>query len=153
MKANSCTLSPSFPLCFSGLKISVKVLSLSFQAGLVGGWLFLLFMLLHIYIFWLNILQAWLLVLCIVHRILSPFCILSDLDLFLVLEPFYGTICLYNRDRREKLSEDFYFHMLPTESQDVRESFSHSFSVVIDTISQMFSMGAMTNLYLLPLSG
>ncbi|GLT38463.1 hypothetical protein SLA2020_127110 [Shorea laevis] len=43
----------------SGLKISVKVLSLSFQAGIV--------------------------------------------------EPFYGKICLYNRERREKLSEDFYF--------------------------------------------
>ncbi|KAM0848125.1 hypothetical protein ACQ4PT_054594 [Festuca glaucescens] len=52
----------------SGLKITVKVLSLSFQAGLV--------------------------------------------------EPFSGTICLYNRDRREKLSEDFYFHILPKEMQD-----------------------------------
>ncbi|ONL97599.1 Guanine nucleotide exchange factor SPIKE 1 [Zea mays] len=51
----------------SGLKITVKVLSLSFQAGLV--------------------------------------------------EPFSGTICLYNRDRRERLSEDFYFHMLPTDMQ------------------------------------
>ncbi|CAA6654525.1 unnamed protein product [Spirodela intermedia] len=48
----------------TGLKISVKVVSLSFQAGLA--------------------------------------------------EPFHGTICLYNRDRREKLSEDFYFHVLPT---------------------------------------
>lgn len=53
-----------------GLKISVKVLSLSFQAGLV--------------------------------------------------EPFYGTICLYNRERREKLSEDFFFHILPAEMQDVQ---------------------------------
>ena len=35
-------------------------------------------------------------------------------------EPFSGTICLYNKDRREKLSEDFYFHILPTEMQDVR---------------------------------
>ncbi|PIA57582.1 hypothetical protein AQUCO_00600356v1 [Aquilegia coerulea] len=52
----------------SGLKISVKVLSLMFQAGLV--------------------------------------------------EPFYGTICLYNRERREKLSEDFYFRVLPSEMQD-----------------------------------
>jgi hypothetical protein len=26
---------------------------------------------------------------------------------------------LYNRDRREKLSEDFYFHILPTDMQDV----------------------------------
>ncbi|CAN4081531.1 unnamed protein product [Withania somnifera] len=51
----------------SGLKIAVKVLSLSFQAGLV--------------------------------------------------EPFCGTICLYNRERREKLSEDFIFHVLPTEMQ------------------------------------
>ncbi|XP_015631338.1 guanine nucleotide exchange factor SPIKE 1 [Oryza sativa Japonica Group] len=56
----------------SGLKITVKVLSLSFQAGLV--------------------------------------------------EPFSGTICLYNRDRREKLSEDFYFHILPTEMQDAQIS-------------------------------
>ncbi|KAI6674336.1 hypothetical protein NL676_002242 [Syzygium grande] len=56
----------------SGLKISVKVLSLSFQAGLV--------------------------------------------------EPFHGTICLYNRERREKLSEDFYFRALPTETQDSKMS-------------------------------
>ncbi|KAF5477312.1 hypothetical protein F2P56_003961 [Juglans regia] len=55
-----------------GLKISVKVQSLSFQAGLV--------------------------------------------------EPFHGTICLYNRERREKLSEDFHFHVLPTEIQDVNAS-------------------------------
>ncbi|XP_021802256.1 guanine nucleotide exchange factor SPIKE 1 isoform X2 [Prunus avium] len=52
-----------------GLKISVKVLSLSFQAGLA--------------------------------------------------EPFYGTICLYNRERREKLSEDFYFRHAPTEKKDI----------------------------------
>ncbi|CAN6545610.1 unnamed protein product [Malus baccata var. baccata] len=52
-----------------GLKISVKVLSLSFQAGLA--------------------------------------------------EPFYGTMCLYNRERREKLSEDFYFRHAPTERQDI----------------------------------
>lgn len=52
----------------SGLKITVKVLSLSFQAGLV--------------------------------------------------EPFHGTICLYNRERREKMSEDFYFNVLPTEVLD-----------------------------------
>ncbi|KAK7257002.1 hypothetical protein RIF29_30661 [Crotalaria pallida] len=53
-----------------GMKISVKVQSLQFQAGLA--------------------------------------------------EPFYGTICLYNRERREKLSEDFYFHVLPTEMQDAK---------------------------------
>ncbi|PKA58555.1 hypothetical protein AXF42_Ash008842 [Apostasia shenzhenica] len=53
---------------YSGLKISMKVLSLSFLAGLT--------------------------------------------------EPFYGTICLYNRERREKLSEDFYFHVIPTEMQE-----------------------------------
>ncbi|XP_074303498.1 guanine nucleotide exchange factor SPIKE 1 isoform X2 [Silene latifolia] len=52
----------------SGLKISVKVLSLSFQAGLV--------------------------------------------------EPFYGTICLYNRERRDKLSEDFIFQVTPTELEN-----------------------------------
>ncbi|KQJ85009.1 guanine nucleotide exchange factor SPIKE 1 isoform X1 [Brachypodium distachyon] len=56
----------------SGLKITVKVLSLSLEAGLV--------------------------------------------------EPFGGTICLYNRDRREKLSEDFYFRILPTEMQDAHIS-------------------------------
>ncbi|XP_011659040.1 guanine nucleotide exchange factor SPIKE 1 isoform X1 [Cucumis sativus] len=56
-----------------GLKISVKVLSLSLQAGLV--------------------------------------------------EPFYGTICLYNRERREKLSEDFHFRIAPKEMQDPKISF------------------------------
>ncbi|OAY76191.1 guanine nucleotide exchange factor SPIKE 1 [Ananas comosus] len=56
----------------SGLKITVKVLSLSFQAGLI--------------------------------------------------EPFYGTICLYSRERREKLSEDFYFRVLPSEMQDANIS-------------------------------
>eukprot|EP00252_Welwitschia_mirabilis_P019875 TRINITY_DN4713_c0_g1_i1.p1 TRINITY_DN4713_c0_g1~~TRINITY_DN4713_c0_g1_i1.p1 ORF type:complete len:1841 (+),score=338.97 TRINITY_DN4713_c0_g1_i1:465-5987(+) len=55
-------------LCGSALKISVKVLSLTFQAGFV--------------------------------------------------EPFYGTICLYHRERREKLSEDFYFEFLPNEMQE-----------------------------------
>ncbi|KAH1210267.1 Guanine nucleotide exchange factor SPIKE 1 [Glycine max] len=53
-----------------GMKISVKVQSLQFQAGLA--------------------------------------------------EPFYGTMCLYNRERREKLSEDFYFHVLPTEMQNAK---------------------------------
>ncbi|XP_011000673.1 PREDICTED: dedicator of cytokinesis protein 7 isoform X1 [Populus euphratica] len=56
----------------SGLKISVKVLSLSFQAGLA--------------------------------------------------EPFYGTICTYNKERREKLSEDFYFSVVPTDTQDAKIS-------------------------------
>ncbi|XP_019059153.1 PREDICTED: guanine nucleotide exchange factor SPIKE 1 isoform X2 [Tarenaya hassleriana] len=56
----------------SGLKISVRVLSLSFQAGLV--------------------------------------------------EPFYGSLSLYNQERKEKLSEDFYFHKLPTEMQDANTS-------------------------------
>ncbi|XP_061357893.1 guanine nucleotide exchange factor SPIKE 1 isoform X1 [Gastrolobium bilobum] len=37
-----------------------------------------------------------------------------------LVEPFYGTICLYNKERREKLSEDFYFHILPTEMQDAK---------------------------------
>ncbi|XP_011000675.1 PREDICTED: dedicator of cytokinesis protein 7 isoform X3 [Populus euphratica] len=55
-----------------GLKISVKVLSLSFQAGLA--------------------------------------------------EPFYGTICTYNKERREKLSEDFYFSVVPTDTQDAKIS-------------------------------
>jgi len=43
------------------------------------------------------------------------------------VEPFYGTICLYNRERREKLSEDFYFHILPTEMQDVSYASSKLF--------------------------
>lgn len=34
-------------------------------------------------------------------------------------EPLYGTLCLYHRDRREKLSEDFHFRCLPSEFQDV----------------------------------
>ncbi|KAF9672153.1 hypothetical protein SADUNF_Sadunf11G0011100 [Salix dunnii] len=55
-----------------GLKISVKVLSLSFQAGLA--------------------------------------------------EPFYGTICIYNKERREKLSEDFYFSVVPTDTQEAKIS-------------------------------
>nr|XP_027118067.1 guanine nucleotide exchange factor SPIKE 1 isoform X2 [Coffea arabica] len=60
------------PQYASGLKIAVKVLSLSFQAGLV--------------------------------------------------EPFYGTISLYNRERREKLSEDFSFQLSPPEMQDASSS-------------------------------
>lgn len=46
------------------------------------------------------------------------------------VEPFYGTICLYNRERREKLSEDFYFRHTPTETQNVRTSFifAHHFN-------------------------
>uniref|UniRef100_A0A804UJY8 Guanine nucleotide exchange factor SPIKE 1 n=1 Tax=Zea mays TaxID=4577 RepID=A0A804UJY8_MAIZE len=69
----------------SGLKITVKVLSLSFQAGLV--------------------------------------------------EPFSGTICLYNRDRREKLSEDFYFHILPTDMQDAQGSLDRRGVFSLDTPS------------------
>ncbi|KAM3684141.1 hypothetical protein ACB098_11G022000 [Castanea mollissima] len=56
-----------------GLKISVKVQSLSFQVGL--------------------------------------------------LEPFYGTICIYNKERREKLSEDFHFRVLPSEMLDEKLSY------------------------------
>ena len=47
-------------------------------------------------------------------------------DLVSCAEPFSGTICLYNRDRREKLSEDFYFHILPTEMQNVRRNVYYS---------------------------
>ncbi|RDY05576.1 Guanine nucleotide exchange factor SPIKE 1 [Mucuna pruriens] len=71
---------PETPLSH-GMKISVKVQSLQFQAGLVGE------------------------------------CYAVD------IEPFYGTICLYNRERREKLSEDFYFRVLPTEMQDAKISY------------------------------
>lgn len=65
---------PETHLCqyASGLRIAVRVLSLSFLAGLV--------------------------------------------------EPFYGTICLYNRERRERLSEDFFFHVSPSEAHDVSNS-------------------------------
>ncbi|XP_024369391.1 guanine nucleotide exchange factor SPIKE 1 isoform X5 [Physcomitrium patens] len=52
----------------SGLKVSVKVVSLNVQAGLV--------------------------------------------------EPMYGTLCLYHREKREKLSENFHFRCLPSEFQD-----------------------------------
>jgi hypothetical protein len=58
------SLSPSS----GGLKLSVKLVSLNIQAGLV--------------------------------------------------EPIYGTMCLYNKERREKLSEDFHFRFLPSEFQD-----------------------------------
>lgn len=34
-------------------------------------------------------------------------------------EPFYGTICLYNKVKREKLSEDFVFQVLPTAMENV----------------------------------
>lgn len=34
-------------------------------------------------------------------------------------EPLYGTLCLYHREKREKLSEDFHFRCLPSEFQDV----------------------------------
>uniref|UniRef100_A0A1D1YUR9 Dedicator of cytokinesis protein 11 n=1 Tax=Anthurium amnicola TaxID=1678845 RepID=A0A1D1YUR9_9ARAE len=69
----------------SGLKISVKVVSLSFQAGFI--------------------------------------------------EPFYGTICLYNRDRREKLSEDFHFCVLPTNEQDANISLERRGIFSLDTPS------------------
>ncbi|KAK9081739.1 hypothetical protein Syun_031185 [Stephania yunnanensis] len=69
----------------SALKISVKVLSLSFQAGLV--------------------------------------------------EPFYGTICLYNRERREKLSEDFYFRVLPSEMSEGKVSSEHRGIFSLDAAS------------------
>ena len=35
-------------------------------------------------------------------------------------EPVYGTMCLYNKEKREKFSEDFHFRFLPSEFQDVR---------------------------------
>ncbi|KAK1318522.1 hypothetical protein QJS10_CPB04g00652 [Acorus calamus] len=70
---------------WSGLKISVKVLSLSFQAGL--------------------------------------------------FEPFNGTICLYNKERREKMSEDFYFHVLPSEMQEASVSSDQQGIFTLDTPS------------------
>jgi hypothetical protein len=62
---------PEIPSSLSssgGMRISVKVVSLNIQAGLV--------------------------------------------------EPWYGTVCLYHREKREKLSEDFHFRCLPAEFQD-----------------------------------
>ncbi|CAH1442319.1 unnamed protein product [Lactuca virosa] len=38
---------------------------------------------------------------------------------FTYTQPFYGTISSYNKERREKLSEDFIFRVLPSEMQDV----------------------------------
>lgn len=49
------------------------------------------------------------------------FFILTDSSF--VTEPFYGTICLYNKERRDKLSEDFHFQISPSEAQDVSHSF------------------------------
>lgn len=40
---------------------------------------------------------------------------------FNLLEPFYGTICLYDTERREKLSENYHFRVLPTEGDNVRD--------------------------------
>ena len=28
-------------------------------------------------------------------------------------EPFYGTLCVYNMERKERVSEDFHFQFLP----------------------------------------
>lgn len=93
----------------SGLKISVKVQSLSFQAGIVGQ---------------LSITMFEGFVIMFLFYFQSFYCFLvSDLDNSLFLtEPFYGTMCIYNRERREKLSEDFYFSVLPSEMQDVSKN-------------------------------
>lgn len=95
----------------SGLKISVKVQSLSFQAGVVG----------KCSAFDTEALSSGSHALCYV--ILFDLLRISDSEPFFLLsfclEPFYGTICLYNRERREKLSEDFHFRVLPSEMQDV----------------------------------
>ncbi len=37
-----------------------------------------------------------------------------------LVEPLYGTICLYHSERKEKLSEDFHFQFLPPEWAGVR---------------------------------
>lgn len=34
-------------------------------------------------------------------------------------EPFYGTLCVYNMDRKEKVSEDFHFQFLPPNFEGV----------------------------------
>lgn len=99
----------------SGLKITVKVLSLSFQTGLVGEQKY------YFYVFVPTLLNC-----NIFSFVLRS--MMTDLPFGNVscAEPFGGTICLYNRDRREKLSEDFYFHILPTEMQDVRSNVYYS---------------------------
>lgn len=56
------------------------------------------------------------------HSLFFPLLAVSEFDIwsiFSFIEPFYGTICLYNKERKEKLSEDFIFRVLPTEMQDV----------------------------------
>lgn len=91
-----------FPLS-SGLRIAVNVLSLSFQAGFVGEFVLTCFFF-YFFVIWSYL--SFELIPKLKQR--SP-----------LAEPFYGTICLYNRERREKLSEDFVFRMLPAEMQNV----------------------------------
>lgn len=107
----------------SGLKISVKVLSLSFQAGLAGECHALctddiLLVLTSLYYCFCNL------------ELFQDFwlCALSMSSPPSHVEPFYGTICLYNRERREKLSEDFYFRHAPTEKKDVSYKINITFS-------------------------
>lgn len=51
-------------------------------------------------------------------------------------EPIYGTMCLYNKEKREKLSEDFHFRFLPSEFQDVRDSIMSEswYQAVLETL-------------------
>ncbi|XP_020404780.1 guanine nucleotide exchange factor SPIKE 1 [Zea mays] len=60
---------------------------------------------------------------------------ISVFELFNSSKPFSGMICLYNRDRREKLSEDFYFHILPTDMQDAQGSLDRRGVFSLDTHS------------------
>lgn len=99
-----------FSLC-SGLRIAVNVLSLSFQAGFVGEYVLTCFFF-YFFVTW---------------SYLSFDLIPKLKQRSSLVEPFYGTICLYNRERREKLSEDFIFRMSPAEMQNVsRRDFSVS---------------------------
>jgi hypothetical protein len=54
-------------------------------------------------------------------------------------EPWYGTVCLYHREKREKLSEDFHFRCLPAEFQDVILDYkSSSYGWVVFSLVKLY---------------
>ena len=86
---------------FSGLKISVKVLSI-----IISSW---------------TCKWALLLILCCCISIPFSYFRISDL----------------NRERREKLSKDFYFQALPTEMQDVSHKINSIFFFIPNSFSRV----------------
>ncbi|MCO5610233.1 hypothetical protein L7F22_064469 [Adiantum nelumboides] len=56
------------------------------------------------------------------------------------VEPFYGTICLYHTERREKLSEDFHFGFFPNEFQEAATSSQRRGIFHIDSSSPSICM-------------